>query len=233
MKTIFMSVAAAGVAGLLSTPALAAGSVAWTGASATEDSVYVYLGGLVDLDGDLGTSGIAVRAGIWGGQYDYNNGNVVGGNVDGDQYGGELLIGYRDVTANEVFAIYAGVSGEDHDLSPNDPSNPVNGDEIGVKVLLDMNLNTQGALGLDLMGSYASAFESYYINLSLPYRFTGFQIGPDFAALGSESYDQQRVGAKLGFDLGGVNLSLSGGLAIGGRDGDNSPYGGIGLSTTF
>eukprot|EP00439_Symbiodinium_sp_Y106_P090063 s1_g2599.t1 len=209
------------------------GNVAWAGVNFTDDSIYYFIGGMMDFDGDLGTSGGVLRAHIAGGQYDYTNGNVAGNNVDGDQYSLDLLVGYRMVDENQTVAIYAGVAAEDHDLSPNDTSNNVNGDEYGAKILLDTNFNTKGDLGIDFNASYSTVFDTYYSSLTLPYRFDGFSIGPEVVALGNEQFDQQRFGAAASIDIGGFKLGVDGGLAVGGRDSDNSAYGGVVVSTVF
>lgn len=233
MNKILAAAAIAGATAMFAVPAMANSGVVWTGVSATDDSTFGYVGGMMDFNGDLGTSGGVVRASISGGQYDYTNGNVAGNKVDGDQISAEILVGYRTVSEDQVVAFYIGVAGEDQDLSPNDPTNNVNGDEYGIKGLIDTNFNTNGDLGIDLTASYSTVFDTYYASLTLPYRFDGFSVGPQFAALGSESYDQQRIGAKVGFGFGSVNLSVDGGLAAGGRDSDNSFYAGLGLSTGF
>ncbi|MBV1886162.1 MAG: cellulose biosynthesis protein BcsS [Parvibaculaceae bacterium] len=120
---------AAGTMIMAAMPAHAEGNKVWTGVSVMEDSYYAYIGGVKAFNDDLDTDGFLMRASFGFGGYEYDTVAVAGGEVEGDQMSGDIMIGYQWVGDTDRFAIYVGGSIEDHDLEPSDPNNGVNGSE--------------------------------------------------------------------------------------------------------
>jgi hypothetical protein len=229
MKKLLLSTAlATGTMVMAAMPAHAESNTVWTGVSVMEDSYYAYIGGVKAFNGDLDKDGILIRGSFGFGAYQYDTVAVAGGEVEADQLSGDLMIGYQWVGDSDRFAIYVGGSVEDHDLEQKDPNN--GGSEGGLKVQADGYLDLMPNVKLSGLGSYSTAFETYYTNASLTYDFGMFEFGPEAGFLGNKGFNQNRYGAKLGVDLGSVDLTLNGGLAVGGRDDDDSAYGGLSLA---
>ena len=96
---------------------------------APDDSVAIWSGSIYAFNG-LGQSGVVLRT--FGGHawYEYTSGAGFG-EIDGDLSVANALIGYQVVQSNVRAALSIGVDYQDHDLSPNDPSNPIRGSETG------------------------------------------------------------------------------------------------------
>jgi len=230
-KNLLLSTAlAAGTMIMAAMPAHAEGNTVWTGVSVMEDSYYAYIGGVRAFNGDLDKDGMLMRASFGFGSYDYKTVAVPGGEVDANQLSGDIMIGYQWVGDSDRFAIYVGGAIEDHDLDQPDPNNGVHGSEGGVKVQADGYLDLMPNVKLSGIGSYTSAYETYYTNASLTYDFGMFEFGPEAGFLGNKGFNQNRYGAKLGVDLGSIDLTLNGGVAVGGRDDNQKAYGGISLA---
>ncbi|MCC6946201.1 MAG: cellulose biosynthesis protein BcsS [Bradyrhizobiaceae bacterium] len=174
-------------------------------------SLVGYLGALYAPYG-LHQSGVRLTAfGLYG-KYDYD---IVGGEIEGRFWAGDLLIGWSTVGPNGAATLSVGANYQNHRLSPSDPANPVSGSEWGAKVQGDFWFHpTPDSLVLGL-ASYSTAFDTYYGQLKLGYDFTRGQdvyFGPEFVALGNDRTDQVRVGAHLtGIKLGIAKLNISGG----------------------
>lgn len=210
-------------------------SVAFWGFNAKEDAYYLYAGFVHALSGDIGQEGWLVKGVVGFGEYDYKSLAVAGGDVDGDTTQLEASVGYQMFTDAMRLSGYVGVVWEDHDLSPNDPTNSTQGDEFGVKLQAEAVTLASSPLYAGLMGSYASPNDGYWVRGRLGYRLGGIVIGPEGLLMGNDEYDGQRIGAFIGgFNLGSLNVSLSGGYAdVDGTQGNSSVYGAIDFSLLF
>ena len=223
---------------LASSAAHADSNLVFAGASATQDSYYTYLGGVHALSGDLGKDGFLLRAsGAWG-QFTYDRPSA--SDVDGDVAAGDLMIGYQkfiaagDLLQGARLTLYVGGDYQNDHLSPKDYANPVRGSEFGLKGQAEASVNLLSSVSLDLSGSYSGAYNSYWSKGQLGYDISGIKFGPEVAFMGSESYDQQRLGAFVkDIPLGMVKLGASAGYADSARRGKDGAYGEVGLSTTF
>lgn len=208
----------------------------WTGVDFGPDSYFAYLGGVAGIMGqDISTqSGFLARIAGGYGQYDYNTVAVVGGNVDGDVAQGDLMIGYRSVFPSGNLSVFVGGEYQNHDQSPRDLGNSVDGSEGGVKGLAELSLNLVSQLDFNGIGSYSTAFDSYWSLATLGWNFGPVTIGPEVRFLGNEEFDQIRYGGQAGnIDLGFANVSIYGGYASTRGRGDDGAYGGIGFGKRF
>ncbi len=199
----------------------------FSGAEVSEDARDSYVGLLLAMNGDLDRSGFLLRFLGYSGGYEYNG---PGGLTDGDTLQGDILFGYHWVRGRMDAAFFAGVDFADYDLTPDDLTNPVRGDEVGFKVAVDIDTNSSAAAPLyfALRGSYSTAFDAYYGILRVGHDFGKVTIGPEVWAIGDESGDAQRVGGFLAIDLnlgGGTvgQLSFSAGYQF--VDDDNAACG--------
>jgi Cellulose biosynthesis protein BcsS len=98
--------------------------------------------------------------------------------------------------------LYAGVDFVNHRISPNDPFNPVSGNETGFKVALDIESHRH--LGLpyyySLEGAYSTAFDTYFLMGRLGVNRSAHIFGVEGWLLGDETGDAQRLGAFVSFD---------------------------------
>jgi Cellulose biosynthesis protein BcsS len=180
----------------------------FTGGEVARDSWEGYLGTVWALNRDLSRDGVLFRVlGSYGG-YTYDQFCPPGGcvttplNFDGRQWQGDFMIGYQWIRSQYDVAVYAGVDFMNHNISPNDPQNPVQGSETGFKVALDIethrHMNLPHYFGLE--GSYSTAFDTYYLlgRAGLARGTTIF--GAEGWLLGDETGNAQRLGAFVSFE---------------------------------
>lgn len=204
-----------------------------------------YTGLFYALNGDLDRDGIVLRMHGSYGDFDYRTG---AGKIDGDYWQGDVMLGYQWVRSGFDFGVYVGVDYQDYDLSPDDPTSDLRGDEVGFKVALDLesNGNDNSPFYLAIRGDYSTAFDSYYALARVGYDLGRFTVGPEGWLLGDESGDAQRLGGFLKLDLpelGTVSseLLLSAGYQFvddsnkkkGGNFGEEGAYATINFKTAF
>jgi hypothetical protein len=200
---------------------------------------YVYDGILVALNGDLGKDGFAIRA--YGARVDFD---LDPG--DGRGYQADIMLGYlfnfRDLSAS----VFVGPDWQNIKLSPDDPTAEVRGTEFGVRVSADLATADKLPYYLNLSGSYSSAFNTYWSRLRLGLNRQALTFGPEFIAMGNDSFDAQRVGGFAKFKLplipqrsfevtvsAGHQFVSGSGNGTEGTGGSEGTYGAIGFSTTF
>lgn len=184
------------------------------GVDATTNGGLVGYSGILYAPGGMDTSGLRVSVyGLYG-KYRYANED------DGSTFKArfasvDALVGYSRVFNNGAATLSVGANYQNHNVSPPDPDNPVQGEKLGFKVQGDFWTNpTERTLVLGI-GSYSTAFNTYYSILKFGYDFfgLGFFIGPEVVALGNQRTDQQRVGLHVtGIQIAHrVSLAVSGG----------------------
>lgn len=226
--------------------------VLFSGFDAVEDASYSFQGVIYSFNRDISRDGFVLR--VYGSHvdYEYQTVAVPGGVVDGDGWQGDVMIGYKVSRGHWWAAGYLGVDYQDHDLTPNDPFNPVNGSEVGFKVAADVATLRHGTpLYFGLSGQYSTAFDSYWARARVGLNHDRFTFGPEAIALGSDSFDAHRLGGFVTFDLNlsprmPIEVTLSAGYQFlddnGGGGGGNfgtgsgggeGVYGGIVFVTVF
>jgi hypothetical protein len=166
---------------------------------APEGTVAIWSGGIYAFNG-LANSGLFVRAFGGNAWYDYQAG-VPFGEVDGDLAMADALVGYQFVQNNLRLGVSVGVDYQDHDLSPEDTGNSVRGDETGFKVIADVGTLVAGPWFFDVMGSYSTAFDTYWTRGRVGYEFGKLVIGPEGILFGNEGFDAHRIGGFVQFDM--------------------------------
>lgn len=223
---------------LLSNTAEARSTQIFAGTSLTEDSHYTYIGGITALNSDLDKDGFLARALIGAGGYDYSRSPAP--SIDGDITSGDLMVGYQKFLAQNALTasrltFLVGIDYQNHDLSPNDPANDVNGSETGLKGQIESQFKPSASTQLDIAGSYSTAYDTYWIRTQFGCDALGVNIGPELTFLGNEAFDQQRYGAfvnKITL-VNSLDLGISAGYSDSSRRGDNGLYGEVGLSYSF
>lgn len=205
------------------------------GGNAKEDSYFLYGGFVHALNGDLGRDGWLARIVGGFGEYDYTNVGVPGGKVDSDHTNLDLTVGYQWFLPGTRFSLYGGANRQEHDLSPNDPGNSVEGSEWGFKVQGEAEtLDTSPYYG-SAIAAYSTANDDYWTRFRLGTRFAGPVIGPELVLQGNDEYDEQRYGVFMkGLQLGPLSTEVSVGYAdASGTTGPSSVYGSLGFSFAF
>ena len=127
----------------------------------------------------------------------------------------DALVGYSYVFNNGAATLAVGANYQNHDVSPPDRDNPVQGEKLGFKVQGDFWTNPTERTLIVGIGSYSTAFNTYYSILKFGYDVfgLGFFIGPEVVALGNQRTDQQRLGVHVTNIrvANRVSLSVSGG----------------------
>ncbi len=191
-----------------------------SGMELTENAWTSYTQVIYAPDGNLASPGLLLRGFFLNGKYDYDAA-VPSGEIDVDLLQGDLMIGYGGIFNQLWLAAYVGVDYQDHDLDFADPTNSVNGDETGFKVVGEALTIGRSDIFASVYGSYSTAFDSYYARLRIaPVLLErSFLIGLELTALGDDEWDAKRVGSflKMPLDLGlgplirGGELTVSGG----------------------
>lgn len=215
----------------------AADTSVFAGISAAENSTFGHVGGVWAMNGDLDKDGMLLRGMLSYGQYDYDTTAVPGGNVEGDAFGAELGVGYQWVTPGSRFSIYGGVDYQDHDLSPNDPSNSVNGSETGAIVQAEIETLGSPWYG-NLIGKYSTTYDSYWVRGRAGYAFGNITIGPELVLGGNNEYDETGYGLFLSAPITqAVAFTISAGHrnaeGDGSRKDESGAYVAAGISAKF
>jgi len=211
--------------GLFATPVYA-GSVSaqsarfevFSGSGLTSNSSFNYAGGVWALGHAVSSPGFRIKALGGFGDYVYDgsvplSGGIIPARFNGDVLLGELLAGRLWGRGEWTLKTYAGIEYARHDISPDDPSNQVQGSKWGGKLQLETwrNLGTASFFSLD--ASYGSAFGDYWVQARLGRRVAKkLTVGLEAGGLGNEAYDAGRGGAFLRFHLDSMDFTLSGGV---------------------
>jgi len=161
--------------------------------------------------------------------------------VEDDMTDVDLMVGYQHFFSAQPNAIdsgrvtfFIGADYQSHDLSKVDRGNDVDGDEIGIKGQVELNLNFAKHFEFNGIAAYASDFSTYWTRARVGYNFGQFTVGPEGLAQGNEAYDQQRYGGYASVPLAnGVNVEADVGYSDAARRGNDGLYGGAGLSFKF
>jgi hypothetical protein len=180
--------------------------VDWT----SHRSLAGYIGVLYAPNG-MEQSGLRLSAFGLSGRYSYQG--------DTEQFRGKFvstdaLVGWSHVFNNGALTLAVGVNYQDHRVTPSDPANTVQGSKIGFKVQGDLWVNPTSKTLVFLLGSYSTAFDTYYGVGRLGYDFAGAGVfvGPEVGGQGNDRTDQFRLGAHVsGITLGAAKLGVSSG----------------------
>ena len=156
-----------------------------------------------------------IRIGAFGGYGTYSYQTSAGSRSNGSFSTADGMIGWAFVTEKTNTKFMVGANVQDQILVRPDPTNPVQGTKTGLKGQVDTYMNPTSSTMIFALGSYSTAFRTWYSELKLGYALlndTDVFIGPQFIALGNERFNQWRVGLHLtGVHFGKLNIGLSGG----------------------
>ena len=175
-------------------------TVVFTGVDlAPRDTVATWGGAIHAFEG-LTRDSLYVRvlgAHAW---FDYTSGASLG-TIDGTATLFDALIGYQVVRSNIRAGVAIGVENQNYHLSPDDPGNPIRGNETGFKVMGDIGTLVARPWFFDVIGSFSTAFESYWTRGRVGYEIGKVVIGPEVVFYGNSDFRAERIGGFLQFDL--------------------------------
>ncbi len=209
------------------------------GFDAAPQSLYWY--GEVDhaFNGDIAKEGAVLRVYNGLAAYNYEASLAPRGEIDGLLYQVDVMPGYQIVRGGATFGAYLGFDFQDSHLSPNDPTNAVNGSKGGIKVALSYEYDEKKhpIIG-SLNGEYSSVFDTYYAEARLGLRLGDkLVVGPEAEADGDTGYNGQTLGGygTYTFDVS-EDVSFDATLAAGHQfisGGGSGPGGGAGTYGTL
>lgn len=204
---------------------MAADSRARAEAPVRPDYGNIYFGVDVDTNGNLAgyagvlvapfglhQSGLRISAFAMPGQYEYVSGPIP---IEARFATVDLLVGWSHLFGYGGVTLMVGGNYQDHRPSTFDPTNTVEGTELGFKVQGDVWINPTPATLLFALASYSTAFDSYYAIGRAGYDITGGSyvfVGPEVSGFSSDRTEHIRLGAHVtGIKLGPAKLSFAGG----------------------
>lgn len=208
----------------------------FTGLEATDNATSGYLGFGYAFGKGLYESGWRFRVVGSLGAYEYE-GTVFGEgstNFDGEATFGAAMLGYQ-LRANALFLkFFAGIEGEDQDITPRDPNNVVQGSALGARFVAETWYEFSPLWFASADASYGTAFQQYWSRARLGRRLAPrFALGIEGGALGNEEYNAGRGGAFAKFNLGRLDVTIAGGFSGNYLEDEPSGYVSLGVYRAF
>lgn len=167
------------------------------GVDARQNSWYGYAGVTQHFGKNVYDDGVIGRLVGFGGQYSYTSPAVAQGRVDADYSALEALVGYQKVLPAVTLRFYAGAEYEGNSLSPANPYDGNSGQHYGAKVRFDAETDFAAPNYGNLIATYGTARDRYWIRARGGRDFSGFVVGPELMATGDVYAHEERYGAFL------------------------------------
>lgn len=164
------------------------------GVDARQNSWYGYAGVTQHFGEHAYGDGIIGRLVGFSGQYRYASNVASQGGIDGDYTALEALLGYQKVFTAFTLRGYAGLDYEGHQLSPANPFDGNSGGHVGGKVRVDIESDFAMPNYFNLIGTYGSARDRYWVRGRAGRDFSGFVVGPELMATGDRYAHEERYG---------------------------------------
>ena len=175
-------------------------SVVYSELDISKHDVNFYSTFITALNRNLDKDGVLFRIEGLVDKYTYSGGLDRTQNIDGTEWQGAAFVGYQIIRDAINYSGYVGVDVPSISLSPNDPTNPVRGTQVGFKFKGEIETDLEKSWYLDITGDYSTAFQTYDSRIRPGWKFgpgkTEYQtvIGPEASFLGDETFDAQRLG---------------------------------------
>jgi hypothetical protein len=211
------------------------------GFDANSHGSFFGFSGLQYAPGKGGLDETGLRFWFLGGAGAYHYQDANNERVRGSFWETDALIGYSFERDNGSLAFYVGLNAQEHRLSIFDPENSVQGSQLGAKFQTEAWYNPTPVTLLYGEGSYSTAFGTYFASGKYGYSFTGgrttedkqIYIGPQVTLLGSDRYQEWRIGAHATtLNLGKVDFEIGAGYQHN-TDAGGGAYGVIGFNSKF
>jgi hypothetical protein len=187
----------------------------WAGVDASSHVWLLYGGATVAPQGNIFSDGLRLRvAGGYGG-YTYEGerrGQLQTFNAQ-TAYA-EALVGYYKQFGPLFAKGFVGVAAIEHDVAPLDPENPVQGQELGPKLVAELWLNVGSSAWSQADLSWTSAHQTAAGRVRAGYRlWRDLSIGPEGGINSNDLGKDARAGLFARYAWSGGELSLAGGLS--------------------
>lgn len=164
------------------------------GVDARQHSWYGYAGVTQHFGENAYGDGVIGRLVGFSGQYRYSSTISSQGWVDGDYTGLEALVGYQKVFTALTLRGYAGLDYEGHQLSPSNQYDGNSGGHVGGKVRVDLETDFAMPNYFNLIATYGTARDRYWVRGRAGHDFSGFVVGPELIATGDHYAHEERYG---------------------------------------
>jgi hypothetical protein len=210
----------------------------WSGADATSHVWLVYSGATVAPHANIFEDGLRLRVAGGTGGYSYTGerrGELVA--FTAKTAFAEALVGYLKRFGPLTAKAFVGIAGIEHDITPLDPENPVQGQELGPKLATELWLNMGASAWSSLDVSWTSAHQTSAARSRTGYRvFDDVSLGIEGGLNANDLGEDARAGLFARYAWNGGEFSLAGGFS--GRFLDEAeslrdPYVTVNLLTQF
>src|SRR6185295_18738364 len=186
-------------------------------------------GGFLFAPSGLDQDGLLLKILFSGGLYRYDAKNLGGERVIGAEGLAHVLAGWRVKRGDAEFKFFFGPEFQRHHLEPDDPSNRLRGNSIGLRMAFELWYEPSPDSMVAADASLSSIATSNSARLAYGWRMFeemlgGVYLGPVIEYFGSEGYRHLRLGAHLtSMKAEGIEWSAAAGWAQDSQ-GRASPY---------
>jgi hypothetical protein len=207
--------------------------LAFAGVDVNSAGTFFGYSGFQYAPGKGGLEETGLRFWLLGGAGGYHYSGPNDEKVRGTFWDTDALIGYSFERDDLSAAFYVGLNAVEHRLSVFDPTNSVQGSQLGAKFRTDAWYNPTPVTLLYGEGSYSTAFGTYWTTGKYGYSLTGgktledkqLYVGPQITLHGDDRYQEWRIGGHVtSFNLGKVDFEIGVGYQ------HNSDHGGGGYA---
>jgi hypothetical protein len=208
-----LSLLGAAVAMMWGVPVLAQEGVVLTGAEASRDNQYAYLGVVMPLSGQRLGQGFVQR--YWLDYTGYSYEKLPFEYIDSAVTAVDAALGYQQSNATSWWAGYLGAHYADTRLSPNDPDNDSQGKQLHARLQFEGETDVAEGWRGNGIASYLVGDFNYWARLRLQTTLKNqLHIGPELVVQGDSYYDAFKLGVFVGnIQLGPTSaVTLKGGV---------------------
>ncbi|MDJ0514555.1 MAG: cellulose biosynthesis protein BcsS [Methyloceanibacter sp.] len=183
--------------------------------------------------------GWRVRAvGAWG-AYHYDGALSEGSDYRSTTFNGQVAflaaqVGYQFNQGRTIAKAFIGMEAVDQAVRPFDPSNSVQGTELGLRLTLETWTDISDRWFLSADGAYGTAFQEYWQLTRIGYRLGSIlSVGVEGGVLGNQEYDAARGGGFVRGKFNDLEATVSGGFTGDYLLGDPSGYASVSVYRRF
>lgn len=193
----------------------------------SDGTAFASVGATMPLDKSLDVSGARLRLEGLAGTFKFNSA-VTGDRIKGQQEGASLLAGYEWKSTGKSLAMYGGLEVRNSQFTPLEAGAGTPGAHQGLKATVEYYTALSQRSMLFAYGSYSTIDNAYFGQIKLGIAPAGgVYVGPEFAALGDDYYQQWRLGGHVtGMQLGAMQFGLSAGYQLD-KAGKGGAYGAV------
>jgi hypothetical protein len=208
--------------------------ILFSGRDLWTNGAFAY-GGLLIAPGGFEDDGLMFKLMLSGGLYRYNASDLGGQEVIGSEMVGQILPGWRIKRGGVEAKVFLGLDIERHVLTPDDPGNKLNGNDLGARLAVDLWYEPTASTMIAADLSFSTIATNNSARIAYGWRvfedlLGGFYVGPETQYFASDGYRHLRLGAHItGLKGEGYEWSAAAGWA-GDSDQRTGPYVRLGVA---